>query len=248
MKRSRPLLGVSLLIAIFLWFGWDHFIGVTYRCRLTVEVNTPNGLRTGNSVIEVRTWEGIGFPGPEAGGIRNRVRGEAVVVELPGQKRLFVLLDKAATLLPRAYDRYLPDELGELEKLRKARSLDITAAVPRYRAPTKLELQGAELMRREVSKERLDNFPLFVDFQRSDDPLSVRQVDPDHLEEVYGKGFSLKRIFLQTTRDDVSRRIRRYIPWIGKYSNRNFSGNRRFQYPTPLVDLLNEGYFTTELR
>ena len=248
MKLSRLLLGVALTITIFVWFGWDHFVGVTYRYRLTVEVNTPNGIRAGSSVIEVETWEGIGLPGPEAGGIRNRVRGEAVVVELPGQKRLFVLLDKADTLLLEAYDRYLPQELGDLEKLRKARSLNIVAAVPRYRAPKKLKLRRAAMAKREISKDRLDNFPLFVDFQRRDDPMSVQRVDPDHLETTYGKGFSLKRVFLQTTNDNISGEIQRHLPWIEKYSNRNFSGNPRFEFPTPLADLLNAGYFTTKVK
>ena len=59
-----------------------------YRYRLTVEVETPEGLRIGSSVIEVETSESS-FPHST---VNHRVRGEAVAVNLPSGKTLFALL------------------------------------------------------------------------------------------------------------------------------------------------------------
>lgn len=63
----------------------------TYRYRLTVEVDMPDGLRTGSSVIEVdtRRQEIMRYEGP---GVHYRVRGEAAAVHLPGGNRVFALL------------------------------------------------------------------------------------------------------------------------------------------------------------
>ena len=62
-----------------------------FRYRMTVEVDTPQGLRTASSVIEVE----VSDPGPNSlpeAGINTKVRGEAVAVDLPGGKVLFALL------------------------------------------------------------------------------------------------------------------------------------------------------------
>ena len=64
-----------------------------YRYRLTVEVDTPQGLRTGSSVIQVAS----SVSGPYAlrpGVVSTQVKGEAVAVDLPGGKVLFALLSK----------------------------------------------------------------------------------------------------------------------------------------------------------
>ena len=60
----------------------------TYRYRVTVEVQTPQGLRSGSSVWDVKAREGRGIPDTA---IRSKVRGEAVLTELRGGP-LFALL------------------------------------------------------------------------------------------------------------------------------------------------------------
>jgi hypothetical protein len=63
----------------------------TYRYELVVEVETPAGVRTGSSIVEVRA---TGEPRilPDSGGVFTRVTGEAVVVDLPKGEALFALL------------------------------------------------------------------------------------------------------------------------------------------------------------
>ena len=54
----------------------------TYRYRMTVEVETPEGLKTGSSVIEVSTDVASEYTIPTPGKVTNRVRGEAAAVDL----------------------------------------------------------------------------------------------------------------------------------------------------------------------
>lgn len=63
-----------------------------YRYRLTVEVATPEGLKTGSSVIEVQQGMGRSTMGGYEPLVRYRIRGEATAVDLPGGKTLYALL------------------------------------------------------------------------------------------------------------------------------------------------------------
>lgn len=91
----RFLMGIGVLMAsLFLTacgIGGEDFTP-DYRYRLTVEVETPEGLRTGSSVIEV--MQRIVRPGshPSSWAIDRRIRGEAVAVDLPQGQTLFALL------------------------------------------------------------------------------------------------------------------------------------------------------------
>ncbi|NMW31963.1 hypothetical protein HKD42_07815, partial [Altererythrobacter sp. RZ02] len=53
-----------------------------YRYRLTVEVETPEGLKSGSSVIEVQTNIAGEYSIPTPGRVSQRLRGEAVTVDL----------------------------------------------------------------------------------------------------------------------------------------------------------------------
>ncbi|MEP6868046.1 MAG: hypothetical protein ABJA20_05980, partial [Novosphingobium sp.] len=63
---------------------------VSYRYRMTVEVETPQGLKSGSSVIQVVQTEQQGLEGSH---LDVRVTGEAVAVDLPGGQTVFALLD-----------------------------------------------------------------------------------------------------------------------------------------------------------
>jgi len=63
-----------------------------YRYRLTVEVETPEGLKAGSSVIEVQQTLVRAGSSPAHQAVERRVRGEAVAVDLPGGKTIFALL------------------------------------------------------------------------------------------------------------------------------------------------------------
>lgn len=109
----------------------------TYHYKLTVEVQTPEGLRTGSSIIEVRTSPSGSL---QPGGIVSKVRGEAVAVDLGPRGTLFALLSSRtdpenATRLAQA--ALQPDQFGRggnaetwIERRRALRNVTGRADVP----------------------------------------------------------------------------------------------------------------------
>jgi hypothetical protein len=57
--------------------------GESYRYKLTLAVNTPEGIKRGSSVVEVDFWS-ANFP--VRGGIGHRLRGEALYLDLGAGK------------------------------------------------------------------------------------------------------------------------------------------------------------------
>lgn len=161
----------------------------SYRFRMTVEVETPQGLRSGSSVMEVRLARGMAIG--DQSGVTSGVFGEAVVVDLPDGP-LFVLLQvpdagpPLQSVVPRAL-------LG-----RRSDGPDGVMADDEKLGSTWFSEYRAELPRAD--------WPLMVRFGDISDPKTVEQVDPDTI--------GVKRILLETTRDDVTTGIEKRIPWI----------------------------------
>jgi hypothetical protein len=177
-----------------------------YRYRLTVEVETPEGLRTGSSVLEVE--QRLVRPGqsPANVDVRRRVRGEAVAVDLPGGQTLFALLRS---------DR-------DIEWASRV----VHHAAPRVEGETHLEvpdniflIEGVvELPREWPRKGPYDPWegrPMFVTFGDINDPTSVMRVDPDDLAASFGEGVRLKRLTVEITEDEVTTGLDQRLTWLG---------------------------------
>ncbi|MEO5772509.1 MAG: hypothetical protein ABIQ32_00135 [Sphingomicrobium sp.] len=194
----RPLFCVLAVVAGVLGLASCGFTsGETYRYRITVEVDTPQGVRSGSSVWETRSWEGSGIPDR---GIRSRNRGEAVAVDLPGGT-LFALL-RAQDMNVNYVDGLVPGHLD---------------AHPQ---------PGAEVVRDWKERQRLivktrpafelspDEYPLLVRFRDINNPASVEKVTPGDLEASFGPGVRLKRIMVAVTDDGVTTGIATRLPWL----------------------------------
>src|SRR5688572_22804894 len=89
--------GLAVIAAMFAW-SYVSDMRNTVRYRMTVEVETPEGLRTGSAVREVTLNDGKSWnwlpPFAWFGEQRPqwRLKGEAVAVDLPSGQTLFVLL------------------------------------------------------------------------------------------------------------------------------------------------------------
>jgi hypothetical protein len=77
------------------------------RFRLSLEIDTPTGLKSGSSVITA-SFQETSWGLPEATGVRSYLRGEAVFVDLGGGKSVIMLLE------------------GDLPELRELRNYGIT--------------------------------------------------------------------------------------------------------------------------
>jgi hypothetical protein len=162
----------------------------SYRFRMTVEANTPQGVVRASSVYEVRAEKNNTRIMAEEWYGATTIRGEAVVLDLPDGP-LFVLLKvpESESLARAATQALKPDaELGGIDNF-----LPAVRALGRPFAGAR-----AELLRRD--------WPLMVRFADIADPASVERVDPETA--------GIFSIMLETTRDPVTTGIEKKIPWL----------------------------------
>ncbi len=166
----------------------------TWREKIKVSVETPDGLKIGSSVLEVKladmskAW----LTTPESRGATERLTGEAVVVEVAPGRYLFALL-KA---LPSAYVVFFPkhppleDAAAKLASMRESRTL------------------------------ASDQYPLLVTFDDINDPASVKKVDPGHLAATFGPGYRLASITMTMTDEAVTKgKVEAQLDWWTIYLN-----------------------------
>jgi hypothetical protein len=179
-----------------------------YRYRLTVEVDTPEGLKTGSSVIEVKQRLVRAGSNPANIAVERRVRGEAVAVDLPGGRTLFALLRSDNNV---EWASYVMQTLApHIDSETFAQQLD-----------NMLLLEGEMVLPRTFPPvghlEERSAYPMLVTFRDLDDPTSVEEVDPDDLAVTFGEGVSLERITVQITDDPVTTGIEKRLDWLSEY-------------------------------
>lgn len=189
-----------------------------YRYRLTVEVETPEGVKTGSSVIQVEQTLGRASGAPASSQIYTRVRGEAVAVSLPGGQTLLALLrsessnDWAAGIVPALAPRKV--DPGGAPRFDSVLLLEGKVEVPRTLPPV------AWIPRRSA-------YPMLVTFSALADPTSVKEVDPDDLAATFGEGVTLKRITVELTDDQVTTGIEKRLVWLSEHPEPRLDPNYR---------------------
>jgi hypothetical protein len=213
-----------VLIPLALVYGWYQFNypTATFRYKLIAEVMTPDGVKTGSSVIEVSYRNGPSISGVV--GLDLSARGEAVFVPLD-DKRMFVV-----TLTGNSAGRpIVPTRSGEgpgkfrsygdePKHLRGA--LDIHALPLRVlnvgwfyderRLLKQIELRRSENRRFPVAHESLPTLVVFDDIANPD---SVRVVQPDTLDQDIGPGFALQNVWLEMTDERPTNTGMTAFPW-----------------------------------
>jgi hypothetical protein len=184
-RQIIPLLSLPLgLAACGQSYSWNQ--------KLTVQVNTPQGVKTGASVIGIKVSSGqVGLSQTSAS---YRVTGEATVLEVAPGKYLFALLGERSTneLATHTWADQLPRNADE--------------------AWTKIETL------REIRDVPRAEYPLLVTFTDINDPKSVKEVKPDKFSEVFGAGYSLSAITLEITDEAVTGgSVEKLISWLNKY-------------------------------
>ncbi len=180
-----------------------------YRYRLTVEVETPEGLKAGSSVIEVQQTLVRAGSSPAHQAVERRVRGEAVAVDLPGGgKTMFALLrsDSEVEWAAQVMHLLAPEIQGETSQDSFANLLLIKGKVVVPRTFPRI----AWIPERSA-------YPMMVVFGDLTDPTSVTKVDPDDLAATFSEGVKLKRITVELTDDPVTTGIEARLPWAGSH-------------------------------
>lgn len=199
MKFTLPFIIMVTLFALPLMAMSDNpqdTVSFTKNYKVTVEVETPEGLKIGSAVRQISNsksknslgWPDVGNPAD--------VIGEAVVVDLDERGVLFALINKDAEAA-RFYNAFpAPEGAGNTT----------VAAIQHYGS---LQLGESAVLDQKL-------WPMFVTFTDIDDPKSVTLVwgnefnpktqkhEPvNRIEEVFGKGVTLNNIRLKITDEPV---------------------------------------------
>jgi hypothetical protein len=189
----RPVaIVVAVVVGLCIAFAFA-FPTYTHRYRLTVEIDTPEGVRRGSSVIEIKRkdyrWLLL-VPGR----YEFSVRGEAVFVDLDGRRNVIALMAHG----PRG------------ENVDQMTSLAIEA----YGYPKWDEAAWAGRAKMQGSVElKPPLVPTLVTFSDINDPKSARVVLPGEVEQVLGPGARFKAAWINMTSDPVTQEIERKLPW-----------------------------------
>lgn len=170
------------------------------RYRMTVEVDTPEGAKSGSSVVEAKVIRQLPLMGSD--GVVYRIHGEAAVVDLPGGQALFALLGNEP------YHVALPTN-----GLLRGRSDPPVAPKADARERDAADWPALRRVRPLITLAPAD-YPLLVRFRDRADPSSVEPVDPLYLGASFGAGFHLLRITIQPTDEEAEARVEQRLPWL----------------------------------
>jgi hypothetical protein len=205
-----------------------------YRYRLTVEVDTPEGVKSGSSVIEVSTQLSGKYSIPDPGKIYRKARGEAVTVDLGSRGVMFALLrsesdvDWANRALMSVLKDIPPAEIAAARTEDSPGHLGFDMQMRQI--PTlqgRYDIARHAVFIRPVPKESdtPTAYPILVTFTKMADPKSVTKIDPDNMAARFGKGVKLKRITVERTDDAVTSGIEKRLDAIGIKKDRSLDND-----------------------
>ena len=195
-RQAIAVLGLPLLLAGC--FGNR----ASFRYKLALAVDTPEGVKTGYSVVEVDAWD-VSIP---ARGTMSRAKGEAVYVDL----------GEGARPLVAAMGPYRPQKGGFRWGEGKP---DIDGLLRLYGEPAKSEETLIDRMRR-LARMRgprvltASDLPDLVTFADVNEPKSVLRVDPHDLPAALGPEVKWNSITIAITNELVTTGIEKKLPWL----------------------------------
>lgn len=172
--------------------------------RLTVVVDTPEGRRSGSSVVEFRSDYTPDFPFPATASVTYNLRGEATPIRLPNGKYLFAVLkwteaDAAKPMLLESFADILPPRLHPVHD-----DADNRQVMAQIKALSKLRAS------RPVKPKYYPVFAWFDDIAR---PRTIHAL-PAHVGDVIMTGVKLSGMTLEITDLPVTHQVKRILSWL----------------------------------
>jgi hypothetical protein len=223
MTILKPLIAMLWVCASLSLGSCAHYH--SYRYRLTVEVETPEGIKTGTGVSQCDFSSGTGnflF----AGGASGVSHSEAIAIDLGQRGTVFVLLiKKQGEQVKTEYVTGLP----QIVMVRAGLARDGRKDNPqRYKQFTDFT--------REVSQVRgkipllISELPTIVRFRDINDPKTVEEVDPANMQATLGPGVKISRAWIEMTDDPATTGIEAKLPWVSGWTS-NLTGIPMDQHP-----------------
>jgi hypothetical protein len=199
---------IAIVVAAVVWWSIENPTYV-HRYRLVIEVQVGNEIRSGSSVIEVRTADyNVGMPG--AKGTRSRVLGDAVLVDLGNGRNVIAALGTGPAasvdgIADLTFSAFLPSRPG----LKHRDVPNLTGSAP-------------------LSDQQL---PTLVTFSNLGDPKTARVIAPEEFAQVLGGDVRFRRAFVEIvpaglwplsaigwpaslTGEPVTRGLEKKMPWL----------------------------------
>ena len=200
----------AVLLALF----YLAFPLALVKYRLTIEVETPEGVKTGTSVGRLHYAVIPQLLGARDCSASDVVRAEAVAVDLGERGTMYALL------VGRDATSGAP-----------APGIDMSAIFVKTLAPHLWAGKSCsrskiyELMFLSAKAEVPAQYiPFLVRFRDEKDPKTVEAVDPDNLTASFGDGVRLKRVTIETTRDSVTTGIEKRLVWLDTLKTGSITG------------------------
>lgn len=232
----KALKTLALIVAgiVALWMTFYPTGRVPYR--LTVEVETPEGVMSGSGVrVAYYFLEPPILPGT---GASAEIHGEAFPVDLGSRGALFVLLASRS-------------DAGRPDYNEATDFLDIMT--PEWRRSVRSAAQTRALNSLSIRTTVPVKFmPFLVRFRNEKDAATVEAVDPENLAASFGPGVRLKQMTMETvsrgwwplnefglTGEPMTRGIEKRLGWLKSLKTGSITGNTLFE-----PDIAPENYLT----
>lgn len=202
---------LRLVVAVVLILGLAG-CGKTesYRYKLTLAVNTPDGVKRQSSVVEVLFYE-VRIP---ERGVMHKIRGEALYLDLgPGRRPLIALLTSQLHPKDRRTRSWSRDAGPDDNLLSRLYGVKLSKGLLEYVSQI-ARLRGAGT----ISPADLPDLVTFADV---DDPKSVMEIDPGKLQETLGANITWNEITLESTDEPVTKGIEQKLTWLPAYFQKN---------------------------
>jgi hypothetical protein len=205
MKKSHIILSIAVGLIIAVIFAWNiAYPSGTWRYKMTVSVETPEGIKAGSAVREVYARAGFRILGGTTSKVS--VKGEAVVVDLGERGVLFALLSNA----------YGPDYGFRVV----SQAFPVPGRHPGTGIKSAQGIRYYKSLKNEKVVLPISAYPTIVSFKDMNDPKSIEvilesvpagmpvhskfKIQTNRFEEFLGKGVRLKDITLEITEEPLT--------------------------------------------
>lgn len=239
MKKTYVILAIFAAIVIGAAIAWNIlFPSGTWRYKITVNIETPEGLKSGSAVREIHAVAPPPYAPPDVKTSID-IKGEAVVIDLGKKGKLFALVDTD--------DWHI-----------------LTITFPNQSGLTSKGIRYYNSLGKVSAKVPLEAYPRIVAFKDINDPKTIfepykvilntkgsflkrgrAEGVEDHLETAFGKGVKLKDVTLEITDEPITWNISEVIPWLPNFYNKLLDGSNTIYYksPYPVANSISAGNF-----
>jgi hypothetical protein len=191
----------------------------SYRYKLTLAVNTPDGIRRASSVVEVVFWD-VSIPDR---GVMHKLYGEALYLDLGPRARPMIAL-LTSYLHPKHSEDY-PNYIAFENSIRWTRDAgpghNILAELYGRPSPDFLDNVARISRMRGPHKIAPSDLPDLVTFRDVGDPKSVVLIDPNNLQAILGSDITWHEMTLEMTDEPITTGITTKLTWLPTYADTN---------------------------